>query len=52
MQELVVGGLLNACVETLYNQGMKRMFADGIGEEVDVFLKLGVYSNYLEISKR
>ncbi|KAH6712146.1 hypothetical protein BKA61DRAFT_691844 [Leptodontidium sp. MPI-SDFR-AT-0119] len=53
MRVLVVGGLLNACVETLYNQGMKRMFADGIGEEVDVFLKLGFrkWGQYREVWK-
>ncbi|KAG4423332.1 hypothetical protein IFR04_003566 [Cadophora malorum] len=53
MRHLVMGGLLDACVETLHDQGMKRMFADGIGDEADGFLKLGFrkWAQYRDVWK-
>ena len=37
-------GLLNACVNTLHEQGMTRMFIDGVAGEVDHLKRLGMYS--------
>ncbi|KAH7321555.1 hypothetical protein BKA65DRAFT_482010 [Rhexocercosporidium sp. MPI-PUGE-AT-0058] len=52
-RDLVLGGLLDACVESLHDQGMKRMFIDGIGEEADVLLKLGFrkWAQYRDVWK-
>ncbi|KAL2067967.1 hypothetical protein VTL71DRAFT_16065 [Oculimacula yallundae] len=46
-------GLLDACVENLHNQGIKKMFIDEISEEVDTLLKLGFrkWAQYKDVWK-
>jgi hypothetical protein len=36
-----MAGLLDACIKTLHNQGMNRMFIDGVAGELDYLKKLG-----------
>ncbi|KAG4437157.1 hypothetical protein IFR05_007359 [Cadophora sp. M221] len=52
-RDLILGGLLDACVENLHNQGMKKMFIDGIGEEANALLKLGFrkWAQYRDVWK-
>lgn len=38
---MMMGGLLDACVANLQDQGMKKMFIDGIAEGVGSLLRLG-----------
>ena len=37
----VMVGLLDACVKNLQNQGMKKMFIDGVASELDSLKQLG-----------
>lgn len=48
---MVLGGLLDACVENLHDQGMKSMFIDGIGEEANALLKLGMWQKPMMTSE-
>jgi hypothetical protein len=38
---VVVVGLLDACVKNLQNQGMKKMFIDGVAGDLDSLKQLG-----------
>jgi len=44
----VMVGLLDACIKNLQNQGMKKMFIDGISSELDALKQLG---RFLECRK-
>jgi len=39
----VVVGLLDACVKNLQNQGMKKLFIDGVAGELDSLKQLGKF---------
>lgn len=38
-------GLLDACIKNLKDQGMRRMFLDGVAKELDDFKRLGEFSD-------
>lgn len=44
--------LLNACIQELYQQGMRRMFLDGVGNGVDELKQLGESHGSLPIENR
>lgn len=39
----VMIGLLDACIKNLQDQGMKKMFIDGISSELDALKQLGKF---------
>ncbi|TVY29038.1 hypothetical protein LHYA1_G002266 [Lachnellula hyalina] len=49
----VMVGLLDACIKNLQNQGMKRMFIDGISSELDALKQLGFleWAKYKDVWK-
>lgn len=41
-RDTIMRGILNACVENLQMQGMKKMFIDGVADGLEEFTKLGI----------
>lgn len=48
-QETTIMGLFDACVKNLQDQGMKKMFLDGVSHGVDRLKQLGILSFSIRI---
>ncbi|KAF8851134.1 hypothetical protein BDZ45DRAFT_750972 [Acephala macrosclerotiorum] len=52
-RDMIMSGILNACVENLQMQGMKMMFIDGVADCLEEFTKLGFqkWARYRDVWK-